>query len=75
MVRLDLEDPVATYVYAFTTGANDPSAGLGDALYLDIIASEAVVAPTVTFGGVTLNATDVSQVGTSSEWRAGSPIS
>ena len=71
VVRLDLEDPVATYVYAFTTGANDPSAGLGDALYLDIIASEAVVAPTVTFGGVTLNATDVSQVGTSSEWRAG----
>ena len=48
-VRLDLEPPTATYVYAYTTGALDPSAGIGDALFLDINASEPVVAPRVTF--------------------------
>ena len=47
-VRLDLEPPTATYVYAYTTGALDPSAGIGDALFLDINASEPVVAPRVT---------------------------
>ena len=70
-VRLDLEPPKADYVYAFTSGNFDPSAGLGDALYLDIRASEPVVMPTVTFGDLALNATLVHQTGPSSEWRAG----
>ena len=70
-VRLDLEPPTATYVYAYTTGALDPSAGIGDALFLDINASEPVVAPRVTFGDVELVGGNVTQRGSSTEWRAG----
>jgi hypothetical protein len=70
-VKLDLEDPEPTYIYAYTSGAHDPNAGIGDVLYVDITADEAVVAPTVKFGDVTLNASDVVQQGSSSEWRAG----
>ena len=70
-VRLDLEPPTATYVYARTSGARDPSAGIGDALFLDINASEPVVAPTVYFGDVELGGGNVTQIGSSMTWRAG----
>uniref|UniRef100_A0A7S0PRR7 Uncharacterized protein n=4 Tax=Ostreococcus mediterraneus TaxID=1486918 RepID=A0A7S0PRR7_9CHLO len=70
-VRLDLEAPEATYIYAWTNGAFDPTAGIGDALYLDINATEPVFAPTVVLGDVMLNTTDIVQIGNAMRWRAG----
>ena len=70
-VRLDLEPPNATYIRAWTNGQFDPSAGIGDGIYLDIYATEPVLPPTVTLGDKTLNASDIIQMGSAFEWRAG----